>query len=52
LPVTFVATFTGLGATSHTVEIFASVPGGGTVNNVYYDAGCWSTSNLTVKEFY
>jgi hypothetical protein len=47
--------FTGLATGLHTVSIWARaatafVGSGGTATGVFYDSGCWNTSNLTVKE--
>ncbi|MGB3948221.1 MAG: hypothetical protein WBM13_09555, partial [Bacteroidia bacterium] len=47
--VTMYATFTGLATGAHTVSVYVSTPAG-TGINAYYDPGCFSTSNVTIKE--
>lgn len=43
--------FTGLSTGIHTVSIWTKASSiGGTATNVFYDSGCWDSTNLTVKE--
>jgi len=49
--ITLHATFPSLGAGAHTVSLYVYT-NAGTATDAYYDPGCWSTNNVTIKEFW